>query len=100
MSTYKSLYADAQALAEKYNMLELMDGFNADLVNILLMNHIETVKLAVDYDSTLDLLREAVSAHIGFSVDLDHFISSENDKHALYKIFTTWKNKLLLESTP
>jgi hypothetical protein len=93
------MFMEIQALAEKYSMLELMDGFNADLVNILLQNHIESIKRAVDYDTTLDLLSTAIASHIGISVDIEHFISCQKDRSKLYEIFTAWKSQLLRNCT-
>ena len=73
-----------------------MHGYNYELVNILLTNHLGTIKTAINYKSTIDLLNKAVSAHLGFSADIAQFITAEEDRDQLYGIFVLWKNKLLL----
>jgi hypothetical protein len=73
----------------------MLTGLTPELINILLQNHIEKIKAANDYDSTISLLNTDISSHLGMTISVSDFITEADDRTKLYNIFSSWRSKLL-----
>lgn len=99
MSTpsYQQLLDAVHTMADKYGMDDLLTGYEPDLINLLLQNHIEKVRAANSYEKCIAMLNQALSAHLQRSVDVNYFITKEQDRHELYDLFKAWKDRLEAE---
>ena len=96
-ASYQNLFDEVVKVAKSYSMADFLNGFTPELVNILLTNHIGKIEKADSYESTIQLISESLSTHIGVQMKVENFITKEQDRQTLYDIFKTWRIKLLAE---
>jgi len=97
---YAPLLSAARVVAKKYGYDELMEGYDVSLVNILMCNHIQKVRDATSYEKALQLIEQTVAMLLGAKISVSEFISDENDRIELYRIFAQWRSILLGEVQP
>ncbi len=98
-ATYQSMLDEIIQIASKYSLGAMLSGFNPDLVNLLLHNHLDKIKVASSYEETQKLINAAISSHLGVSMDISHFITAQTDREKLYELFAAWRLRLLAEVT-
>jgi hypothetical protein len=99
MASYAQLFENIVGIARKYHLDGMLTGYRYDLVNILMRNHLADITRASDYEKTMQLFNRACASHLGYALEVSDFISDPKDKEQLYEIFSTWRIKLLAEST-
>jgi hypothetical protein len=97
--TYQSLLDEISTIASAYSLDVMLKGFTPELINILMNNHLDKIKLATDYESSQKLINDAVSAQLGVAVDASVFITKLDDRKRLYELFAFWRTRLLEEAS-
>lgn len=100
MASYQQLLDAVHQLADKYGFDDFLTGYEPDLINILMQNHIENVHAADSYEKCIAMLNQAISAHLGASVNVNNYMSDEQDRHQLYALFKAWTAKLEKDLAP
>lgn len=95
MSTYQTLLDEAIAIANEYSMASFLYGFDSSLINVLLMNHEDTIRSCTTYAITMLAITRALSLHIGTHINIEAFITQESHRVRLYEIFAEWRHQLL-----
>lgn len=98
-TTYQSMLDEIIQITSKYSLGAIFTGFNPDLVNLLLRNHLDKIKIASSYEETQKLINAAISSQLGVSMDVSHLITAQADREKLYELFATWRVRLLAEIT-
>jgi len=98
MSSYQALLAEITTIASSYSLATMLNGFTPELINLLLHNHIEKIKQADTYDTTLILLNDALSSQMGFRMQISDFITHDDDRKRLYELFALWRLRLLVDA--
>lgn len=94
---YQPLLDQITKIASNYSFGTMLNGFNPELINILLRNHLEKLKAASSYTATHKLINDAISSQFGMAMDLTNFITTATDRDQLYKLFAAWRLQLLAE---
>ena len=105
MSTlsYPELFEEMKKIANHYSLASMLEGFNAELINLHLTNHIDQLVAAHDYDTTEKMLNHAGTEYLKentpFPMDffIDDWITKELDRQLLYDYFKCWRAKLIAE---
>ena len=100
MSTdsYHALLTEITKIASSYSLATMLNGFTPELINILLHNHLEKIKQAVTYETTLTLLNDAISSQMGISMRISNFITLVDDRERLYQLFALGRVRLLTDA--
>jgi hypothetical protein len=97
MSEYDQILAEVTTIASKYSMRNILKGFTVELLNILLQNNLDKLKLAENYDTTIKSINDAIHIQFSAGANLDDFITDQGDRERLYSLFSQWRGKLLAE---
>jgi hypothetical protein len=97
MSVYYHLYEQLAKIADGYSLSSLIIGFNADLINVLLSNHIDKLRAASDDITMLKMIEDGLSAHVGMKIQVSMFITKDNDRHRLFELLHEWRSAVLAE---
>jgi hypothetical protein len=100
MSVYYHLLEKITKIADGYSLKSLIIGYTADLVNILLRNHIEKLQAAKDDVTMLGMIEDGLSAHVGMRIQVSSFITKEDDRRALFELLHEWRAAVLAEELP
>ena len=90
-ASYESLFVQVKEITSKYPFGIFLDGFDPDLINLLLRSHLDKLKKASSYETTQKLIYDAVSMHV------DDYISDEPDRKSLYELLAKWRLQVLAE---
>ena len=99
MSSYQFLFEQVVQIANGYSLATMFDGFNPELINILLREHLDDIKKADSYDTAIRMMNEAATQHLrlGVAIRVENFITKGEDRTHLYELFKTWRELLLQE---
>lgn len=92
---FETLLAQITVIANKYPMGQMLKGFTPDLINLLMQNHLEKIKLASTYESAAQLINDSLASKLGAGMDVSQFITADADRVQLYSLFAEWRTKLL-----
>ena len=95
--TYEQLFLVIRALAVDYGLDEYLEGYTAELINILLRNHIDKLRRADSYETTMQLIRDALSVYTSVTISVTDIIPSEDGRRQFYHFFRQWREQLLAE---
>jgi hypothetical protein len=100
--SFQELFNHTRTVMTQYGLDYLMDGYDPELVNILLSNNFEKVRETITYDEVLNLINEGLSTHLSKWISLGGMMKVENfikqdDCKQLYSIYTCWRGKLIDE---
>ena len=97
--SYSIWFNEGIAVLKKYGFDSLADGWDYELVNMLLEKHIDKVQAADSRERTIEMFEAGLSAHTGMrGMKLSDFISNTQDIDAIYSIFLQWRTALLSET--
>jgi phage terminase Nu1 subunit (DNA packaging protein) len=97
--TYSIWFNQGIAVLKKYGFDSLADGWDYELVNMLLGKHIDKVRAADSKEKTTEMFEAGLSAHTGMKgMRLCDFINDTQDINVIYTIFLQWRTVLLSET--
>ena len=100
--SYELLFGEVKKIVTKYALAAMMDGYDVELVNLLLTNNIDRLIEAKTYEATVEMINEAGTAYMAttyfpIAFHVDSFVTEEVDRQLLYQIFKCWRSKLIRE---
>jgi len=99
--TYQQLFDSIYELAKKYNLAEYMNGYDAELINILLDrdDNIKQLKAADSYEKTIQMANTALSNYATggwfpgwLGVNVESYVTDVNDRQRLYALCSQWRH--------
>lgn len=92
---YQILLSEMTLIANKYSLGQMLVGFTPDLINLLMHNNIDKIKMADSYDTAVALINASLSDQLGAGMDVSKFITADSDRVLLYSMFAKWRTLLL-----
>ena len=101
-ATYQQLFDAISALAKKYNLQSYLEGYDAELVNILLQRpgNWEQFMAADTFQKTMDMANTALSNYATggwLSVTVQSYVTDEKDLVQLYELGKEWRRMRMAE---
>lgn len=94
---YLTLLEEVRTILARYGLDNFLKNFTDDLINQLMQQHIDKIKLAKDYDTSESLINAAIASQLGASANLADIITDVADHRKLYSLFSQWRGLLLAE---
>lgn len=79
----------------KHGLDSYLEGYDAELVNLLMSNHLQEVQAADSYEACMKMMNEAIAVLLGAPITVDQFMPSDVDRQACYSLFQQWRGQLL-----
>lgn len=80
----------------KHGLDSYLEGYTAELVDLLMQNHLTEVQAADSYDACMKMMNEALASKMGMPITVDEFMPDDVDRQACYSLFQQWRSKLLV----
>lgn len=98
-ANYSLWFQQGIAILKRYGFDSLADGWNHELVNLLLKKDLNKVKDANTKEKTIAMFNDGLAIQSGVNgIHICDFISDTHDIDAIYLIFNQWRTALLSEA--